>query len=156
MKYGLFLLMSLCIALTSFSQFNGFKENKNGWKPADLNLQNKVLLIEVLRWPKKQQQKIEEYMKKNYPYQYEFFDSYEEPDMNKYSDTSKYQFVLAHSYSARTMHQNDPTRKSINVSMFDYHFIDLQKQINYPKSGVGSSWASWTFIKIMDNLLGKN
>jgi hypothetical protein len=155
MKKLLITAFFIFFAGASFSQMKAFKENSNGWRPADLKLEEGVLLIEKVSWPKKQQKKIEEFMEKKYPYKYEFVDAKDLNDSTKFSDKNTYKFALMCTYSSKTMHENQPNQRPLNVGTFDFNFIDRLNNKAYPKSGIFSSWASMTFKQIIETLLEK-
>lgn len=136
------------------SPMKSFTSNNNGWKPNDFVPSKGVLLIERINRPKAQQKKIEEFMAKEYSYKYEFIDAknlQENPD--KYADKNIYRFALMSSLSFSNIHENQPSRSALNVGSFDYHFIDRANNKVYPNSGIGSSWASMTFKKIIKTCL---
>jgi hypothetical protein len=148
-------LFVLLLSIAGFGQMKTFKENKNGWRPADLKLEEGILLIERVSWPKNQQKKIEEYMKKNYPYKYEFTDAESLSDPSKFTDKQTYKFALVLTYANKTMHANNANERPLNVGTFDYNFIDRLNGKEYPKTGIFSSWVSMTFKQIIETLLEK-
>lgn len=130
-----------------------FNNNSNGWKPDDFNPGKGTLLIQRTL-PKSQQQKIEDFMKEKYAYKYEFVDVEDlNSNIEKFADKNTYRFALVSSYRVHDIHQNDVSKNSLNVGVFDFNFVDRLKNKNYPKSGIGSSWASMTFKKIIETCL---
>ena len=131
-----------------------FDSNANGWKPDDFIPKDGILLIEKVTRPQNQQIKIKEFMEKNYPYKYEFVDI---KDLNenseKYKNKDVYRFALVNSYTTQNIHQSDISLRPLNVTAFDFNFIDRRKNKEYPKSGIASSWASMTFKKIIQTVL---
>lgn len=154
-KNILFVAFIIVLTYGCVSPMKSFNTNSNGWKPSDFKPQNGILLIERVT-PKAQQKKIEDYMAKDYPFKYEFVDIKDlEANEKKYADKNTYRFALVYSYSTQTLHENDITRKPLNVGAFDFNFIDRLNNKEYPKSGIASSWSSMTFKKIIQTCLEK-
>lgn len=131
-----------------------FKSNSNGWRPTEFVPSQGVLMIERVEWPKTQQRKIEAYMKKKYRFKYEFVDFKDLTDSTgRYADKNIYRFAMAYSYDMHRMSGMEPGRPSSSISMFDFHFIDRLKGKSHAPSGIGSSWASVTFKKMMEAVL---
>ena len=132
---------------------NSFNSNSNGWKPDDFTPGKGILLIQRTV-PKSQQKKIEDFMTEKYGYKYEFVDEADlTNNVEKFADKKIYRFALVSSYRVHDMHQNDMSRRPLKVGVFDYNFVDRLKNKDYPKSGIGSSWASMTFKKIIETCL---
>jgi hypothetical protein len=102
---------------------------------------------------------MEDYMKEKYPYNYEFADPSSIKDtQGKYADSIKYRFAILLDFSKHKMHANDalkPDYQKIEVSMFDFYFYDRLTRKTYPITERGSSWASMTFIPMMNTILKK-
>ena len=143
-------LLSGCF-LPSVKTFNS---NSNGWRPAEFVPSKGILMIERVEWPKNQQRKIEAYMKKKYRFKYEFVDFKDLSDSTgQYADKNVYRFAMAYSYDQHQMSGMEAGRPSSSISMFDFHFIDRLKGKSHAPSGIGSSWASVTFKKMMEAVL---
>jgi len=133
-----------------------FNSNSNGWRPAEFVPSQGILMIERVEWPRKQQRKIEAFMKKKYGYKYEFVDAKELADSTgRYADKNVYRFAIAYSYDLHRMSGMEPGRASSSISMFDFHFVDRLKNKSHAPTGIGSSWASVTFKKMMEAVLKK-
>ena len=154
MKNVLFALGIAVLILSSCaSPMKTFDSNSNGWKPKDFVPSKGILLIERAMI-KNQQRKIEEYMAKEYSYKYEFVDAKDlSANAAKYNDKTLYRFALVSSYSTHNVHQSNMSQKSLNVTAFDYNFVDRLNEKDYPSSGIASSWASMTLKKIIETCL---
>jgi len=131
-----------------------FNSNSNGWRPAEFTPSEGILMIERVEWPKNPQRKIEAYMKKKYRFKYEFVDFKDLSDSTgRYADKNVYRFAMAYSYDQHQMSGMEAGRPSSSISMFDFHFIDRLKGKSHAPSGIGSSWASVTFKKMMEAVL---
>ena len=149
-------VLSIIAALVIYScttPMKSFNSNSNGWKQNDFIPSKGILLIEK-SIPKNQQKKIEEFMAKNYPYKYEFIETKDLSQMDtKYQDKTLYRFALVSSYSTHNIHQLDIGKRALDVTEFDFNFLDRLNNKEYPKSGIASSWASMTFKKIIETCL---
>lgn len=125
-----------------------FESNSNGWLPSNFNPKTGTLLIQTAT-SARQQLKIEEFMKENYPYSYEFTKEDIETIKTNYTDRNKYQFVLLHN----TFNKSSG---SMVVSTNDYNFFDLGNSKVYPRSGVSASWASMVIKMIITKILKDN
>jgi hypothetical protein len=144
------LLLSGCFLPT----VKTFKSNSNGWRPTEFVPSKGVLLIERVSWPRNQQRKIEKFMKKKYEYKYEFVDSKDLSDnTGKYADKNIYRFAMTYSYDLHTNNFMEPGKSPSSISMFDFRFIDRLKGKEHAPSGIGSSWASVTFKKMIEEVL---
>lgn len=145
-------MLILC-GCASLNPMKAFDSNSNGWKPHDFVPSKGTLLIEraVI---KNQQKKIEDFMAKEYSYKYEFVDAKDlSANIAKYNDKDLYRFALVSSYSTHNVHQSDMSRRALNVTAFDYNFVDRLHDKDYPSSGIASSWASMTLKKIIEACL---
>ena len=100
---------------------------------------------------------MEEFMKENYHYNYEFVDVSKITDQgNQYADSTKYRFIILNNFSSHMMHASDPTvsnSQRVTVGMFDFYFYDRLTKKTYPATNRGSSWASMTFIAMINTIL---
>jgi hypothetical protein len=143
---------------------NYFKDNKNGWRPMNLNLSTGVLLIQRANTKDgKQQKKMEDFMKANYPYQFEFFESiYTLYNDSNYSDRDRFRFVLAIQWQqkdATTKYDLGEGRKyydNYKIGNYDFHFIDRKEDKSYPNTYEGGSYAVTPLSKIINNILNKD
>lgn len=149
------LIISVLILSSCFlPSVKTFKSNSNGWRPAEFVPSQGVLMIERVEWPKTQQRKIEAFMKKKYRFKYEFVDFKDLADSTgKYTDKNVYRFAIAYSYDLHQRTNMEPGRPASSISMFDFHFVDRMKGKSHSPTGIGSSWASVTFKKMMEAVL---
>ena len=146
-----------------------FSDNLNKWKPEGFDSKNGVLLIEMIESHKdKQQKRIEDYMAKNYPFKYEFFDGNKSVDSNgKYQNHEIYRFILASKFQIKTgsaesgitkrqmenlRGQSFPSQP-VSIASYDFNFIDRLNNKTYPKTGISSSNAVITLKEIIKTIL---
>ncbi len=127
------LLIALFPFFTGFSPVHHIDGNPkpHAWLPPDFEPKTGVLLIQRVTWPKRQQRKIEEFMKEKYPYSYEFIDATDINGNPKYADKSIYHFVLVYNYDTHIM----TSANNLPVTMFDFSFLDRQGDKKYLPSG---------------------
>jgi hypothetical protein len=142
-------ILSLCLFSSCIARNLSFGNGKD-WIPADFDAKNNILLIESSLPLRGQERKMEEYMKKNYPYRYEFVTYREimEGD-GKYENASVYHFALVStSGTIRTMNINHPV-----VGVQDFYVYDRLKNIRYPATTKGSYKKIVTFKPVINTIL---
>ena len=130
----LFCSLSLCIFAGCFASRMSFKNGKD-WIPVDFDPKNSILLVEKSYSMTSQEKAMEEYMKKNYPYRFEFVTlSSIKLKSDKYSDTVLYRYALINdSYSLTSSNFSRPS-----VGVHDFRFYDIINAKDYPSPGRGS------------------
>lgn len=151
--YFLLLLVGVALAAGCSPSKKTFS-NAADWLPPDFDVKKDILLIDKVSWPARQQRLMEEYMKKNYAYQYEFINANTSLS-TKYTDTLKYRFVILNTSGSYTMQSSNFSRPGLTVGMFDFYFYDRMKRKRYPTTNRASSWASMTFKPMVNTILKK-
>jgi hypothetical protein len=128
-----------------------FKENKNGWLPSTFDPRKNILVIEDDYSSKKQSEKIEAYLQKNYPYKYEILKgSY----AKTYTDETKYRWILQQSMENRQTTTTDSKGmvRTRYITVYDYNFYDRVENKKFASTGISASWPyqplSWIVKKI--------
>jgi hypothetical protein len=124
------------IAAASSHKNATFKDADN-WIPKDFNPNNTVLLIQTHPVNEKQNERMIEWLEKNYPYRYEIADkSAIQNTTGKYSDTKTYPFaVLWNLKSAQRSHVGANGQPSFSTEWDLYgNFIDRSTNKVYPST----------------------
>jgi hypothetical protein len=130
-------------------------DNKRGWLPDDFEPKSTILLVEEDRWSKKQTQLMEDYMKKKYPYKYEFA-SYEaiHSKEDKYADTKLYKYALV--IFENSASQTQPTGMVVNAPAgYDFNFYNRDLDKDYPSTRKASGSAILTFEPVINTIVKK-
>jgi|SRR5687768_1277155 len=142
----LFYSLSLCVLAGCFASGMSSK-NDTKWIPADFDPKNTILLVEKNYSMTPLEKEIEEYMKKNYPYRFEFALG---PSIRlkagKYSDTVLYRYAL--------VRNSDYIHGGGHASQReDFNFYDMIHDKDYSPSGKQSSKKVDTFKRVVDALI---
>jgi len=142
-------ILSLCLFSSCIARNLSFGNGKD-WIPADFDARNNILLIQSSLPLKGQERKMEDYMKKNYPYRYEFVEYRNIMDREgKFADATVYRFVLMNtSGTIRTGNMNNPY-----ASVEDFYFYDRMKDKRYPATAKGSYKKIVTFKPVINTIL---
>lgn len=113
-------------------------KNSDKWLPQDFNPQTTTLLIRSTSNNSKFNNKMSGKIKKHYPYKYKVIsDKTKIGEGTRYSDSTKYQYVLECKFVQSVVTENFATGGSTtrNVYLRDWHFVDIhtQKQYEYTK-----------------------
>jgi len=157
MAFTLFLLCSC-------TQLKDFNNNSNQWKPKDFDPTVGVLLIQNVDLTNGQIHRLEKWMKRNYPYKYEFVKKAYNKD-SAYSDRTKYRFALVPSKKESDVVSLTPNTGTTNpmssgssyttikVNVYDFNFYDRLKKISSAKSGLFASTVKLPFKTIIKKCL---
>lgn len=130
--------------------------NADKWIPADFNPSKITLLIEKFNVSKKAQQEMEDYMSENYSYKYEFAPILEiENKSGKYSDLKKYKFAIIYSTHNTIWREVGKSSGGVQVTGFDYNFVDREIDKAYPPTNKSSSYATMTFKPMINTIVKK-
>lgn len=155
-KYLSIILLGIVLLSGCFSPYKNFDKNTRGWKPADFNPGQGILLIEKAAYSFRQQSKIEQYVKEKYPYKYTFCEKKQLTDKDSdYKDKNVYRWILAFYSDVADVHANQMNKSPMLVRMADYYFIDRLNDKKYPATGIGSSWPYAVIKKIIENITKK-
>lgn len=142
------------IALSSSPKNGAFKDAQT-WIPRDFNPNNTILLIQTHPENKKQNEKMIEYLKKNYPYRYEVVEkSVIESKSDKYSDTKIYQFGVLWDIKYTQRARTDPTGKVSYATELDLYgnFIDRSTSKIYPTTDRGNVYGRTGYIPFFNSI----
>jgi hypothetical protein len=135
-------LLFLCPSCLSRIAFG----NGDDWIPKEFDPQHSVFLIQYFGKDRNEDQRAKDFMKKNYPYSYDFVPNYDPPE--GFADKSKYRFVLV------------PTGQMIQgpqaaqyVGAVDFYFYDRQTGKKYPPLQKGSYKGMVTFKPIIETIV---
>jgi hypothetical protein len=146
----IFYFLSLCL-FTGCATSGKSSGNSKKWIPAGFDPKNTVLLVEKSYFMTTQEKEMEEYMKKNYPYRFEFvLLSSIRLTSEQYSDTILFRYgLVSHSYAVPSMNSN---RNGLTAQ--DFNFYDRANRTDYPLSGNSSSKKIISF-KLLINAIVK-
>jgi len=120
--------------------------NGKDWIPPEFDPKTSILMI--LETSHGQDKKMEDYLKKNYPYRYELVRYQDVMDREgKFADAALYRFVL--------MGANTSVQRTDNggaVSAHDFYFYDRYRDKKFPATGKGSFSSMTTFKPIINTL----
>jgi hypothetical protein len=157
-KLSIFLLTILIISGFGCKPLRDFNNNTNEWKPKDFDPKVGVLIIQNVELSKGQFTRLENYMKKHYPYKYEFAKKTYNND-STYSDRNTYRFALVPSckeiIAPTSNYSSSPgtTTGFRKEKVYDFNFYDRLKKKSYSRSGVFASIPISPFKLIIKNIL---
>ena len=119
---GILLISIAVIGITASASSNKSETASNYLLPSDLDPNKQVLLVEKTG-NDSQVEDMNEYMRSNYPYKYEFVD-WDDLNTDKYANDTVYRFVIR-----KVVLNNE------HVVSFDFRFYDRLHDQNYAKTG---------------------
>jgi hypothetical protein len=145
------------IAVASSHKNAAFKDVDN-WIPQDFNPTNNVLLIETHPVNNKQNERMIEWLEKNYPYRYEVVNKgvIENKISEKYSDTKTYPFgveweLLGHRVTTQL---NGQTHFETEWDLYG-NFIDRSSNKVYKSTRKNNVYGQTAYIQFFNSVLGK-
>jgi hypothetical protein len=157
LKQYLFLL-SLIGFFSCTSSQKMFEDNTNHWLPANFKPQNEILLIEKNPVPG-DEEGIENWVKSNYPYKYEFISKQDLKDnMDKYASGNIYTYVLKFKLesvagsSSTDVHSIDQS----GGRFYEYYFYNIPNHKKYSDPSVDSSWPLGSLKRILEKIVKDN
>lgn len=144
-----FYLLSICLFSNCIASNMTFGNGKD-WIPKEFDAKSNILLIEADLPLKGQERKMEDYMKKNYPYRFEFVRYRDIVDREgKFADASLYRWVLMYANSqVQTSNPNNPY-----ASAMDFYFYDRMRDKRYPPTTKGSFRKIITFKPAINTIV---
>lgn len=139
--------------------------NGEKWVPKDFDPQNTILLIENFSLINKngkdlfakENEKLKEFMKENYPYPYEFTSNLDDP---KYTKSNKYVYAItwgSHTSTptpgARGNGYAGSTGMTISSTGINCSIFDMKNNVDLPASGKSTSYASGVFSMTINTML---
>lgn len=139
--------------------------NGEKWVPKDFDPKNSTLLIENFSLINKkgkdlfakENQKLKEFMKENYPYPYEFTSNLDDP---KYSKSDKYRYAITwgtHTSTptpgARGNSYAGSSGMTISSTGITCSLYDVKNNTDLPASGKSTSYASGIFSMTINTMV---
>jgi hypothetical protein len=151
-----FLLISLAFVaiMGSNSSKKAFMSNSNHWLPDDFNPNKGVLLVEIAGY-RKQPEKMEACMSKNYPYKYQLI-SLDDLKASTYADKNTYRFILksiVQEHYTDTYNASTGRTDHMHTTGFDFYFYDRLNEKSYSKSGAEFGWPAESLEKIVKKIV---
>jgi hypothetical protein len=135
------MVLHSCISKIAFG--NGDK-----WIPADFDAKNSVLLIQEAGYIDSRQKKVANFMKKEYPYQFEIIPLY---DTVRFPDKAKYRFMLL-SVNQKIAAPGTPGFNNF-VNVTDFCFYDRLTGIRFTPLKKGSAGEFTTFRPVIKTIV---
>lgn len=159
MKTYLYIL-ALAVIITGCVPLQKFNSNSNRWKPKDLKLNNRVLVIQTgSMWGVRRNRKIREFVGEKYPFESLFMDKFSPlddtlsayshltPGDNDFNDKEMYRFVIRPTYQIKQISHDQST------ASHDLYFYDRVKNKKYNVTGISCSNPVILYKKVIRTLL---
>jgi hypothetical protein len=123
--------------------------NGDKWIPADFDPQKTVLLIERSETMTAEEKDMDEYMKKTYPYRYEFvtIDKIRNTS-EKYPNDTEFRYALVN-----YLYHLNTSKGPVGVE--DFNFYDRMNAKSYPNSEKGSYKKIVTFKPLINTIVSR-
>jgi hypothetical protein len=143
------------MAIASSASHKTFKDADN-WMPQDFNPNKGTLLVETHPVNRKQNDRMLEFLQKNYPYPYEVADSNAiNSKEGKYADTKKYPFAVT--WKVKKSWQASPiggTGRDMPVYDLYGNFVDRTTGKVYPTTKKINNYGQIGYIPFFNSITG--
>jgi hypothetical protein len=159
-KNGLSILCLIFFFIVAFASSHKdatFKDADN-WIPQDFNPNKYVLLIQEHPANKKQNERMIEWLEKNYTYRYEVVDAADLKSKNgKYADSKTYQFAVVWDFKASQALHNNPNGQPSWSTVYNLYgsFIDRTNDKIYPATRKSNTYGQTAYIQFFNSVVQK-
>jgi|SRR5450631_3385669 hypothetical protein len=142
-------LLCMFIFVSACSPGNRTFSDAGKWIPADFNMNEGVLLVQIFPWKAKLTTDLDEFLQKKYPGKYVIVSQKEIEDKSgKYADLSKYRFAFQWTVG---------TRDHYNSNFTDYdvygNFYDRSQSIKYPTTKKYNNYGQRAYIPFFNSIV---
>jgi hypothetical protein len=137
----------LSIAATSFITIPSGNLKNDNWIPPDFNPKNVVLLIQEHPFGEKQNNRMIEFLEKEYHWRYEIVSIKQMRENKKYEDKKLYQFILL--WTDEASPEITTQSRGFTYQDIDGNFLDRAAQITYPQSKLGKGFGQIGYRKVI-------
>jgi hypothetical protein len=141
-----FFVFLMLIIITSFTISTSRFINKEKWLPEGFNPAKTTLLIQEHPGGEKENDRMIEFIDKEYKWRYEVVGAEQIQNNKKYKNRKFYQYALM--WADTASNSLDPGSHSLFHDL-DGYFVDLSTGTQYPKSGYGYSYGKNGYKKVI-------
>lgn len=124
--------------------------------PPDFNPDKGILLIQIQPFSRRQNDRMLEFLQKNYPHPYEVVDSSEINNKSgKYADTERYPFAVLWRESESINHSQNSNGTSSNMTEYDLcgHFVDRSTSKVYPETKKRDTYDQYGYEPFFNSII---
>jgi len=147
-KYLSFACLCFLLTITTSLTNPDHSSGKVDWLPEDFNPKNVILLVQYHPYGEKQNDRLSEFLEKEYHWRYEIINIDQLGKNKKYDDKKLYQFVLLWK-DIKALENTTDLHHAFTYHDIDGHFLDRNTDKEYPQSKLGLGFGQIGYRKVI-------